>query len=274
MVIKNRKSIIALFTVVLNTFNLFCLEEKEIMTKEISLSVEFSGVTHAYDEYDIRADFDGSVAFVYSSVFDVVRASETALRLVTGEVAALLKTAKDENEKKDILKRWKNMFRYSDIKIPSDGIITKIHIDRDSYIKKGDKLLTVAKKMRVIARSKNPFYMTPTQGLDGIVEDRAGRKYRVILSNYIMEDKDKWVFFLDFDAIPDLKVGEVVKGNLIIKTPTQARVIPNQDIFEYGGKKYILIEFEPGVITEKDTEILSFRYNYLKITKDIVNYVK
>ncbi len=259
------------FTII---FPILSLEEKEIKTKEIKLNVDFTGVTHPHDEYDIRADFDGSIAFIYSSPFDIVKSSDIIMRVVTGEMAALLGTAKDEEERKDILKRWKKMFRYSDIKAPSDGIITKIHISENSYVKKGDKLVTLARKMGVIAKNTKPFYMTPIAGLDGIIETQTGKKYRVILTDFIKEQENKWRFFFDFENLPQLKVGEAVKGILIVASKTATRVIPNSDLFEYAGKKYLLIELEPGIITENETEIISFKLNYLKITKDISNYVK
>ncbi len=271
-----RKTLLLLSLLTFTTPHLFLLEVKEIKTKEIKINIDFTGITHAYDEYDIRAEFDGSIAFIYSSSFDIVRTSDTLMRLVTGEVAALLKTAKDENEKKDILNRWKKMFRYSDIKAPSDGIITKIHVSEDSYVKKGDLLLTMARKMRVIAKNTKPLYMTPIQGLEGVVETQRGIKYRVILKDFIKEKEEegKWRFFFDFEQLPNLKIGEVVKGILVVASKTSTRVIPNSDIFEYNNKKYILIEFEPGIISEDETEITSFKLNYLKITKDISNYVK
>ncbi|MCX7641928.1 MAG: hypothetical protein N2Z20_04770 [Elusimicrobiales bacterium] len=272
--VKAIKTLSLFFISILQIIRLSSLEEKEITNKEIKVNIEFSGITHPYDEYDIRAEFDGNVMFVYASNFDIVKKSDILLRLVTGEVAALLKTAKDPQEKKDILKRWKNMFRYSDIKTPTDGIITKIHVDKDSFVKKGDKLITIARKMRVIAKNTKPLNMTPVNGLDAIVETQTQKKYRAVLNNFIQEGEGKWRFFLDFEKITDVKVGEKVTGVVIVANKTATRVIPNSDVLEYGGKKYILIEFEPGIISENETEIISFKYNYLKITKEILNYVK
>lgn len=269
------KFLLLLFTAILCTVSRsHSIEEKEIGTKEIMVNINFDGVTHAYDEYDIRAEFDGSVMFVYASNFDIVNASDTLMRVVTGEVAALLKTAKDPEEKKDILQRWKNMFRYSDIKVPTNGIVTKIHVDKDSFVKKGDKLITIARKMRVIAKNTKPLKMVPIKGLEAIVESQTARRYKATLTEFIRESDDKWRFFLDLDTFSNLKVGEKVKGILIVANKTATRVIPNSDVFEYAGKKYLLIEFEPGIISENDTEIVSFKHNYLKITKEICNYVK
>lgn len=271
--VKN-KFFLFLLNLFLLFYNLNSLEEKEIKTKEIELKIEFNGVTYPHDEYDIRAEFDGNVIFVYPSNFETIKASATIVRMVTGEIAALLVTAKTEEEKKEILQKWKNMFRYSDIKAPTDGIVTKIHVAKDSYVRKGDKIITIAKKLRIIAKNTKPLYMSPIAGLDGIVEIEGFKKYKITLKDFIKESENNWRFFLDFETIPPIKVGAQVKGFLILANKTTTRVVPNSDVLNYMGKKYILVEFEPGIITETDTEIISFKYNYLKITSDVVKYVK
>lgn len=266
--------LILLCSILLIINHSYSFEEKEIETKEIKVSIDFEGVTHPYDEYDIKADFDGSVILIYPSNFEIIKASAPLMRIVTGEVAALLKTAKDSQERKDILRRWKNMFRYSDIKAPTDGIVVKIHVENDSYVKKGDKLITIAKKMRVIAKNTKPLKMIPIKGLDAIIETASGQRYKASLREFIKEANDRWRFFLDLESFPNIKVGERIKGILIVANKTATRVIPNSDIFEYGGKKYILVEFEPGLIDENDTEIISFKHRYLKISKELCSYVK
>lgn len=272
--VKNKRTYLLFFSLLLLILDINSLEEKEIKTKEIELKIEFNGVTHPYDEYDIRAEFDGSIVFIYPTTLEIVKKSDPMMRMVTGEVAALLATAKTEDEKKEILQKWKNMFKYSDIKAPTDGIVTKIHVSNNSYVKKGDKLITIAKKMRVIAKNTKPLYMSPISGIDGIIEVDGIKKYNVKLTDFFKEGENSWRFFLEFETIPSIKVGSKVNGFLILANKTTTRVIPNSDILNYMGKKYLLVEFEPGIITETDTEIISFKYNYLKITSDVVKYVK
>lgn len=264
---KKIKILISSFIFSLNLFSqeILKFEEKKITDKKIFINSPISGVTQAYDEYDITAPFDGQVTAIMPALFDIVNSSQAAIRMVSGEVSALLKTAKDENERKEILKRWKGMFNYSDIKIPEKGIITKIHVKKDAFVNKGELLLTVARKMRVIAKNNEKIYVEIEKGLNGIIEDSKLGKYKITLKDFIPQEKYFYRLLFDFDEIPEIKIGEQVSGIMMIAERKSARVVPSQDIINYDGKKYILIEFEPGIITETDTEILGFKLNYLKI---------
>lgn len=264
---KKIKILISSFIFSLNLFSqeILKFEEKKITDKKIFINSPISGVTQAYDEYDITAPFDGQVTAIMPALFDIVNSSHAAIRMVSGEVSALLKTAKDENERKEILKRWKGMFNYSDIKIPEKGIITKIHVKKDAFVNKGELLLTVARKMRVIAKNTEKIYVEIEKGLNGIIEDSKLGKYKITLKDFIPQEKYFYRLLFDFDEIPEIKIGEQVSGIMMIAERKSARVVPSQDIINYDGKKYILIEFEPGIITETDTEILGFKLNYLKI---------
>ncbi|MCX7648809.1 MAG: hypothetical protein N2Z60_09370 [Elusimicrobiales bacterium] len=142
-----------LFSLNLFSQEVLKFEEKKITDKKIFINSPISGVTQAYDEYNVTAPFDGQVTAIMPALFDIVNSSDAAIRMVSGEVSALLKTAKDENERKEILKRWKGMFNYSDIKIPEKGIVTKIYVKKDAFVNKGELLLTVARKMRMIAKN-------------------------------------------------------------------------------------------------------------------------
>ncbi|MCX7905130.1 MAG: hypothetical protein N2446_00325 [Elusimicrobiales bacterium] len=271
---KIKISYIQILLIFLPTIFLNSLEEKSILNKEIKLEIEFSGITESYDEYDIKAEFDGSPMSIFVSTFQKINSNDVLIKFITGEAAALLKTAKDPQEKKEIINRWKNMMSFSDIKAPFSGIITKIYINNESFVNKGEKLITIARKMRVVAKNKEQLLIDPIPGLITTVETQNFKKYKAILTNFIQEDKGKWKLFFDLENFSDLKGGEKIKGTLIIANKNNARVIPNSDIFEYNNKKYILIEFEPGIINENETEIISFKYNYLKISKDIFKYVK
>lgn len=240
-------------------------EEKKIEDKKIEIIVPISGITQAYNEYDIKAGFDGKVVAILPSLFDVVKASSPIVRLVTGEVAALLKTAKDENEKKEILKRWKGLFNYTDIQAPHDGIVTRIYVKDESFISKGDKIMTIARNMRVIAKNTEEIYIPLEKGLNGIVEDKKLGKYKLTLYNFIPDGKYFYKLFFDFEEIPQIKLGEKVEGVMMIAKKQSARVVPSDDIIEHNGKKYILLEFEPGLITSQEVEIAGFRLNYLRI---------
>jgi hypothetical protein len=251
------------------SFEGITFEEKEITDKKIYLNSNISGVTQAYDEYNITAPFDGEVTILLTSLFDVVKTSQTVIKMVSGEVGALLKTGKDENEKKEILKRWKGMFNYSDITIPEKGIVTKIYVKQNSFVNRGDKLITIARKMRVIAKNDEKIYVNLEKGLEGIIEDSRLGKYKITLTDFIpKEDKYYYQLLFDFEDIPEIKVGEMVRGVMMIAQRKSARIIPNSDIIEYNGKKYILIEFEPGIITENETEVYSFKLNYLKMNSE------
>ncbi|HOJ86281.1 MAG TPA: hypothetical protein PLN68_05095, partial [Elusimicrobiales bacterium] len=253
-----------LFSLNLFSQEVLKFEEKKITDKKIFINSPISGVTQAYDEYNVTAPFDGQVTAIMPALFDIVNSSDAAIRMVSGEVSALLKTAKDENERKEILKRWKGMFNYSDIKIPEKGIVTKIYVKKDAFVNKGELLLTVARKMRVIAKNTEKIYVEIEKGLNGIIEDSKLGKYKITLKDFIPQEKYFYRLLFDFDEIPEIKIGEQVSGIMMIAERKSARVVPSEDVINYDGKKYILIEFEPGIITETDTEILGFKLNYLK----------
>lgn len=243
-------------------------EENKILQKEIKINIPISGITQAYDEYDIKATFDGYITHMLPSLFDVVVSSQPLAKLVTAEVYALLKTAKDETEKKEILKRWKGLFKYIDITAPYDGIVTRIYVKPNSSIVKGDKIMTIARKMRLIAKNDAELYMTPEKELNGIVEKIGLGRYKITLKDFFATEKKYFYKLLfDFEKIPDIKIGEKVEGTMIVAQKTSARVVPTSDIIEYNGRKYLIIEFEPGIITSTFTEISGFKFNYLKILK-------
>jgi hypothetical protein len=239
-------------------------EEKRIENKKMLITADISGITQAYEEYDIKANFDGQIISIKPELFDVIESSEAIIRVVTGEVAALLKTATDEKEKDDILKRWDGMFKYTDMRSPTEGIVVKIYVKANDFVNKGDRILRIAKKMRVIAKNKNKLFIQPQIGLNGII-NRAFNKYKITLTNYIPNEDYYYTLLFDFDEIPDIKIGERVEGVMMMANRQNTRVVSSKDVINYNGKKYLIIQFEPGLITEDETEVLGFTLNYLSI---------
>ena len=243
-------------------------EEKKIESKDLTIEVEIEGVTQAYDNYDIKAPIDGEIILVSCELFDVVKKSDNIIKMATGEVAALLKTAKTEKEKKEILKRWDGMFRYTYITPQYDGIVTSIKHKTGDFVNKGKTILTISKKIRLIAKNKEKLYIEPQKGLNALVRDTTGL-YKITLVDFMKEKNEGYYkMFLDFDEIPNIRVGEKLNGKIFFVKKTSTRVVPNDDIIEYKGKKYLIIEVQTGIISEKETEIESFGLNYLKIKKE------
>jgi len=247
--------------------NIF-FEEKRIENKELKIEVEIEGVTQAYDEYDIKASIDGEIISISCELFDIVKKSENIIKIASGEVGALLKTARTTKEKKDILKRWDGMFRYTYIQPQYDGIVTKINHKTGEFVNKGETLITVSRKMRIIAKNKEKLYIKPQPGINALIKGITGI-YKVTLTDIIKEETEGYyTMLMDFDEIPDIKVGEKLSGKMFLVKKTSTRVVPNEDIIEYNGKKYLIIEIQTGIISEKETEIESFGFNYLKIKKE------
>lgn len=252
-----------------NTEYTFLIDKyKQIETTDVTLKVPISGITKAYDEYTIYATFDGQVVYVMCETSDMVKDSQILMKMVTGELAALLKTTRTPEEKKYILKRWKGLFKYSDVKAPERGIVTRIFLKNGDFVKKGDKLLTIARKMKLIAKNDKKMYMPPEQGLNAVVETPISR-YKLTLKDFIKDTNNSYnyTFIFDFDELPDVKIGEQLKGELFIIKKENVRIVKKEDVIDYNGKKFILIEFEPGVTTEDLIEINSFKLNYLKVNK-------
>jgi hypothetical protein len=255
------------FTYSQNISESISFEEKRIENKEITIEVEIEGVTQAYDEYDIKSPIDGEIISISCDLFDHIKKTQNIIKMATGEVGALLKTAKTENEKKEILKRWDGMFNYTYIQPTYDGIVTSIKHKSGEFVNKNDTIMTVSRKIRLIARNKEKLYMEPQPGINAIVKGIVG-VYKLTLTNFLKENTEGYYkMFLDFDEIPNIKVGEKLSGKILFVKKTSTRVVPNDDLIEYKGKKYLIIEIQPGVISEKETEIESFGFNYLKIKK-------
>jgi hypothetical protein len=245
----------------------FIFEEKKIQNREITIETNITGVTQAYDEYDIKAPIDGEIISLNCELLDVVKKSQNIVKMASGDLGALLRTVKTEKEKKEILKRWDGMFRYTYISSPYDGIVTKINYKNGQFVNREETILTISKKMRVIAKNTDKLYMTPQTGLNAIINTLTGR-YKLTLISFTKENTEGYYRMLfDFDEIPSIKVGEKISAKMLLVKKTSTRVVPNEDIIEQNGKKYLLIEILPGVISEKETEIESFGFNYLKIKK-------
>ena len=125
------------------------------------------------------------------------------------------------------------MFNYTYIQSPYDGIVTKIKCKRGDLVKKDETLITISKRIRVIAKNLQKLHIQPQPNINTIVKGKS-EVYKLTLSKVIKENIEGYYrMFLDFDEIPDIKVGEKVSGKILLVRKTSTRVVPNDDLIEY-----------------------------------------
>ncbi|NLI10678.1 MAG: hypothetical protein GX447_08005 [Elusimicrobia bacterium] len=244
--------------------------EKEIETGDISVSAKIRGTPSAYETYDIYAPFDGRIDEVRSELFDLVYPQTTMARAVTKDMAALLDTANtsDPESKKQILKRWKGAFDYYDIKPQDPGIVVNVYVKPKDYVSEGDKLFTVAKRMQIIAINTEPIYSqlsTMMKAKMASVKDD-GIKVDLYLKSFVPL-KDKPFFYrlwMDIEELKDrIKIGETFEGTIFVGESKNAKLADRKDILIKDGKRYMLMEIKPGLISADKVEILSPTKSFL-----------
>ncbi len=244
--------------------------EKEIDTADISVSAKIRGTPSAYETYDIYAPFDGRIDEVRSELFDLVYPETIMAKAVTKDMAALLDTANtsDPQSKKQILKRWKGSFDYYDIKPKDPGIIVNVYVKPKDYVNEGDKLFTVARKMQIIAVNTEPIYShlaTMMKASMASVRDD-GVKVDLYLKSFVPL-KDKPFFYrlwMDIEELKDrIKIGETFEGSIFIGESKNAKLVDRRDVIIKDGKRYLLIEIKPGLISADKLEILSPTKSFL-----------
>lgn len=244
--------------------------EKEIATGDIEGRVKIKGTPLAYETYDIYAPFDGRIDEVRAELFDLVYPSSILAREVNNDLAALLDTANtsDPESKKQILKKWKGTFDYFDIKCSEPGIVVHIFVKPKDYVKEGDKLFTIAKKMQFIAVNTEPIY-TPLETMMK-ASMHSIRNSSLDMELYLrsfVPFKDRQFFYrlwLDVKELKEgMRVGDSFEGELFTGRSENAKIVDRTDVIVKDGKRYLLMEIKPGLMSDTQLEVLSPTKNFL-----------
>ncbi|PIS46571.1 MAG: hypothetical protein COT17_07965 [Elusimicrobia bacterium CG08_land_8_20_14_0_20_51_18] len=246
-------------------------QEKTIKIGDIVITAEIKGTPSAYETYDIHSPFDGRIDEVMAELFDKVDKKTVLGRMVTKDMAAILDTANaaDPESKKDIVKRWKGTFDYYSITPEEPGIVTNVYIKPRTYVNKGDRLFTVAKRMQIIATNTEPIYSDLSIGMKSsmfYVKDDAVT-VDLTLKNFVpFKNKNRFYrLWLEVDELKErIKVGELFGGTLKIGESHDTKLLPKDEVLLYNGKRYVIMEVKTGLISENEVEILSPTMNYIR----------
>lgn len=244
--------------------------EKEIYDGTIEVRTKIRGTPSAYETYDVYAPFDGRIDEVRAELFDLVYPETVLARAVTKDMAALLDTANsaDPQSKKQILKRWKGTFEYFDIKPKEAGIVVNVYVKPRDYVKEGDKIFTIARKMQIIAVNTEPVYTPLAQMMKASmtsVRDN-GVKVNLYLKSFV-PFKEKPFFYrlwMDISELRDrIKIGETFEGELFVGRSENAKLVDRKDVIMKDGKRYLLMEIKTGLISDTQLEVLSPTKSFL-----------
>lgn len=243
--------------------------ERLIETGPIEVSVPISGVPTAHETYDVFALFDGRVEEIRVELFNLVTPQTILGRMVSTEMAALL-DATPESGRAQAERRWQDVYKFYNINPEATGVITNIYMNPKTQVYKGDRLFTVAKKVMLICKNKEPLYSGLSAGMPADMKHyRTGELFKTRLVNSLrLKDNPYysriWLEVLDLKS--GIRIGEQFDGTLFVGNNPNARIVPRKSLLQRGDKKFLLMEVETGLVTEADAEIVRPGSTYLDIT--------
>ena len=79
--------------------------------------------------------------------------------------------------------------------------------------------------------------------------------------------KDKPFFYrlwMDIEELKDkIKIGETFEGKLFVGRSENTKIVDRKDVIIKDGKRYLLMEIRPGLISDNQLEVLSPTKNFL-----------
>lgn len=243
---------------------------RQVKIGDIEVYSPVTGVTTAQDTFDVFAPFDGRVEEVQVELFNLAGPETVLARMVSTEMAALLDSTPEEG-RKQTERRWSDLYKFHDIKPEFKGVVTNVFVEPRTPVFKGDRLFTIARKVVMIGRNTKPLYSDIANDMiAGIRHYRTGEKFDTKLVNFL-RIKDRPLFYRLWLEVTDLKegirIGEQFDGDLFVGRSNGTRLVPRNHIFETGGRKYLMMEVESGLITEEETEILRPGSTYLELKR-------
>ncbi len=225
-----------------------------------------TGISTAQDTYDVFAPFDGRVEDVEAELFGFVRKKTLLARMVSTDMAALLDASPDSQKLTE--QRWKDIYKYTEIKPETEGVISDVYVKPGDRVSKGDRLFTVAKKVIIIGRNTAPLYSALAAGMKASVTHvRTGARFDATLTNFLPVKGDPrtdrlWLQVNDLRA--GIKIGEQFDGTLLVGESKHTMLVPRGDLIESGGRLFLVTEVKPGLQTADEVELLGHTSLYLE----------
>lgn len=247
--------------------------ERELKKSDIEVYSKMTGIATAQDTYDVFAPFDGRVEEVMAELFDFITPQNTAARLVSTEMAALLDSTTPE-EKKQTERRWRDVYKYHDIKPDKQGIVANVYIKPKDKVYKGDRLFTVARKVVIVGKNAEPLYSPLAPGMTAEMQYARDPsiKLKTTLASFIPvqgSSRDARVWLEALDLRDGILIGERFNGYLFVGRSENARLAPRTALIEKNGRKYLILEVETGLSTEAETELLKTGLHFLSPSQKI-----
>ncbi|MDT8286339.1 MAG: hypothetical protein RQ748_04440 [Elusimicrobiales bacterium] len=226
---------------------------------DMELYAKFSGIATAQDVYDVHSPFDGRVEEVIGELFDFVTPKSVLARMVSSEMAAMLDYTGQDN-RAQMQKRWKGVFKVYDVKPEQTGIISAVHAAPKNTVTKGEKLFTVARKILLIGRNTERLYYPPRAGMTAgvrYVRDPSVKLTARVTGVVPLADKPGFYrLWLEADEIKQkVRIGHQFDGDIFLGKASGVEIVPRGAVVEKDGRKYLMTEVETGLMNAAEVEI-------------------
>ncbi len=234
-------------------------EEGSIRRGGMELYAKFSGIATAQDVYDVHAPFDGRVEEVIGELFDFVTPKTALAKMASSEMAAMIDYTGQDN-RAQMEKRWKGVFKIYDVTPVETGIISAVHTEPRKTVTRGERLFTVARKILVIGRNTERLYYPPRAGMTARVQyardPAVSLTARVTGVVPLPEEPGFYRLWLEADQLKEkIRIGHQFDGDVFLGKVAGAEIAPREAIVEKDGRKYLMTEIETGLMNFEEAEI-------------------
>ncbi|MCX5786740.1 MAG: hypothetical protein NTX59_13745 [Elusimicrobia bacterium] len=241
--------------------------ENELKRSDIEIYTKVTGIATAQDTYDVLAPFDGRIEEITPELFDFVTPENAVTRLVSTEMAALLDATTPE-ERKQTERRWKDVYKYYDVKPENQGIVLNIYVQPKARVYKGDRLFTVARKIIIVGKTTDPLYSPLAPGItaDMLYSRDEAVKLKTTLTSFMPIQSSPlynriWLEAMELRS--GIKIGERFNGYMFVARSENTHVVPKNSLIDKNGRKYLILEVETGLATATEIEIRNNGLHYL-----------
>ncbi len=240
---------------------------KKMERGDMEIYIPIQGITTAQDTFDILAPFDGRIEDVRPELFDLIDKEEILAKTVSAKMAAIIDSSSGMS-KKQMIRRWSEVFKFYDVKAEYRGIVTHVYIKSKDLVNKGDRLFTIARKVMLIGKNTKPVYCPLQNGLPATMSyfKDTSFKLKSVLTKFLPLQPNSFYYrlWLDTGKLKDkTMIGERFTGYLFVGRTEDARIVPTNSLINIQNRKYMILEVKTGLVTPKSTEILKLGNHYI-----------
>jgi len=210
------------------------------------ITVGFTGASIAEDFQDITSPIDGSVVALKAELFKWTNKGDSLGAVVSPEVAALIASSPKGKIDKDL----GSVYSASRLKAPADGLIVKVNVANGATVYEGDRLLTIARRFYILAKTDRKLFIPLQKGMDAWLTTKKGMKVQVRLTRFSeIEGTGRYMMRLEVVSKETaLEPGMVFSGEVVLLDHPQSANIPAAALFTRKGKTYMftMTEVTPG----------------------------